>query len=93
MRPSPSVDAYPVGSRQASSDPVAAPSSSWGGTVQWRIGNVTAPVYPPAPVRRAQVCPVCNGRGTVAANLYTALPMLGPREACRSCGSRGYVVV
>lgn len=45
-------------------------------------------------------CPVCDGRGTVAAAFYPAPPAraetvwpINGRDLCRSCVGRGYVCV
>ena len=33
---------------------------------------------------KAQICPLCQGRGTVPGDFYTDLPVLAPTK-CRSC--------
>ncbi len=45
-----------------------------------------------------QCCPVCEGKGTVRSGFYDdidysfAIALL-PRETCRSCNGKGYIVV
>lgn len=49
---------------------------------------------------RAQICPICNGRGEVPESFYDILPYytsgsteIDRKTACRSCHGAGYVVV
>jgi len=44
---------------------------------------------------QALVCPVCQGRGTVAQDFYNpySANYTGQRETCRSCWGCGYVVL
>lgn len=40
------------------------------------------------------VCPVCNGRGTVQTGFYEGGPVnkTAERERCRSCGGTGVII-
>ena len=41
---------------------------------------------------KAQVCPVCNGKGTVASDFYRDTSLTdASRQKCRSCDGRGIV--
>jgi len=43
-------------------------------------------------MKQAQVCPVCEGRGEVAAGFYMDSTTSAP-EKCKSCWGCGYIVI